>query len=153
MTRAIFPGSFDPFTIGHENVVRRALGLFDEVVVAVGVNADKQSFFSAEKRLAAIDELFADEPKVKAETYTGLTLEHARRVGATHILRGIRNSVDLEFERAIAQANYVLSGIDTIFLVTEGKFSSVSSSIVRDIVRNGGDASIFIPEKIRHYIQ
>lgn len=146
MTKAIFPGSFDPFTVGHESIVRRGLEIFDEIVIAVGVNSDKHGYFTIEQRVDFIKTLFNNELEVI--TYTGLTVDCARMIGATHILRGLRTSADFEFERAIAQVNKKLSGIDTTFLLTTPEHTPISSSIVRDILRHGGDVSDFVPAPI-----
>jgi pantetheine-phosphate adenylyltransferase len=146
MTKAIFPGSFDPFTVGHESIVRRGLEIFDEIVIAVGMNSDKHGYFTIEQRVEFIKTLFNNELEVI--TYTGLTVDCARMIGATHILRGLRTSADFEFERAIAQVNKKLSGIDTTFLLTTPEHTLISSSIVRDILRHGGDVSDFVPAPI-----
>jgi pantetheine-phosphate adenylyltransferase len=146
MTKAIFPGSFDPFTVGHESIVRRGLEIFDEIVIAVGMNSDKHGYFTIEQRVEFIKTLFNNELEVI--TYTGLTVDCARMIGATHILRGLRTSADFEFERAIAQVNKKLSGIDTTFLLTTPEHTPISSSIVRDILRHGGDVSDFVPAPI-----
>lgn len=146
MTKAIFPGSFDPFTVGHESIVRRGLDIFDEIVIAIGVNSDKHSCFSVEQRIHFIRTLFED--KLQVLTYNGLTVDFAKEIGATHILRGLRTSADFEFERAIAQVNKKLSGIDTTFLLTTPEHTPISSSIVRDILRHGGDVSDFVPTPI-----
>lgn len=149
---AIFPGSFDPFTVGHENVVLRSLDLFDEIVIAIGYNSNKHDFFPIEKRIEWIEKVFEDHPQVRVAKYQGLTVEFAKEIGATHVLRGLRTSADFEYERAIAQVNKSMSGIDTVFLLTTPEHTPVNSSIVRDIIRHGGDASKFIPQAIRHLI-
>ena len=150
---ALFPGSFDPFTVGHENVVLRSLDLFDEIVIAIGYNSNKNDFFPIEKRIMWIETVFKNYPQVKVAKYQGLTVEFAKEVGATHILRGLRTSADFEFERAIAQINKSMVGIDTVFLLTTPEHTPVNSTIVRDIIRHGGDASKFIPASIRHLVQ
>lgn len=152
-TKAIFPGSFDPFTIGHESIVRRGLTLFDEIVVAVGVNCDKKSYFSTEQRIAFIKKIFENEPRISVATYNGLTIDFAKQIGATHILRGLRSSTDFEFEAPIAHANRQMSGIDTTFILTLPEHAPICSSIVRDIHRNGGDISQFVPEEITNLIK
>lgn len=148
MRKAVFPGSFDPITLGHVDIINRAIPLFDEIVVAIGVNADKKYMFSLEERIDFIRKTFKDEPKIKIETYRGLTVEYCKTINASFILRGLRNPADFEFEKAIAITNRKLSGIETVFLLTSAETSFISSSIVRDILRNNGDASILIPEGI-----
>jgi pantetheine-phosphate adenylyltransferase len=145
---AIFPGSFDPFTIGHENVVRRALDLFDHIVVAVGFNSNKKDFFPVEDRMRWISDVFADDDRISVDKYEGLTVDYAKSVGASHILRGIRTSADFEYERAIAQVNKAMTGIDSVFLLTTPEHTPINSSIVRDIIKHGGDASMFLPKQI-----
>lgn len=153
MKRAIFPGSFDPFTVGHESIVLRGLEIFDEIVVAVGINSDKRCMFSAERRVEFIRTVFAEHPQVSVETYDGLTVDFAKQIGCTHILRGLRTSADFEFERAIAQVNRQMTGIDTVFLLTTPEHTPVNSTIIRDILRHGGDASLFLPERIRNMVK
>jgi len=144
---AIFPGSFDPFTIGHESVVRRALPMFDKIIIMIGFNTKKSSFFPLEKRMKWIAQVFEDQPKVEVMTHQGLTVDFARQVGANYILRGLRTSSDFEYERAIAQMNKKLyPQIETVFLLTMPEHTPINSSIVRDILLHGGDASMFIPE-------
>lgn len=146
---AVFPGSFDPFTTGHENIVLRAVDLFDKIIIAIGYNAEKQHFYPVEQRIHWIEELFADEPKISVGTFTGLTVDFAKKAGANYILRGIRTSADFEYERAIAQVNKNMTGIESVFLLTTPEHTPVNSSIVRDIIRHGGDAGKFIPDKIK----
>lgn len=148
MKKAIFPGSFDPITLGHEDIVQRAIGLFDEIIVAVGNNADKKYMFSTEQRLLFIEATFKDYPNVKVMTFDGLTIDFAKKMNANYILRGLRNPADFEFEKAIAQTNRKLSGIETVFLLTASGKSYISSSIVRDVYRHGGDISTLIPENV-----
>lgn len=146
---AIFPGSFDPITKGHENILRRALPLFDEVIVSIGKNSSKQNYFPLEQREKWIRDVFRDEPKVRVETYTGLTVEFCKKMNAGFILRGLRTSADFEFEKAIAQNNHVMvPEIETIFILPVPELSAINSTIVRDIIRNGGDASPFVPASI-----
>jgi pantetheine-phosphate adenylyltransferase len=147
--KAIFPGSFDPFTIGHENVVVRALDLFDEIVIAVGYNSNKADFFPVDTRMAWIKSVFENESRISVDKYEGLTVEFAQEIGATHILRGIRTSADFEYERAIAQVNKLMTGIDSVFLLTTPEHTPVNSSIVRDIIKHGGDASQFLPKQMK----
>lgn len=147
---AVFPGSFDPFTIGHESVVRRALAFFDKIIIAVGYNSTKKGFFPLEKRLEWIGSVFSDEPGVEVTWFSGLTINFCREKNASFILRGLRTAADFEFERAIAQVNKAMdSGIETVFLLTLPEHSSINSTIVRDIIMHGGDASGFVPEGVR----
>lgn len=146
---AVFPGSFDPFTIGHEGIVNRALDLFDEIVIAVGANALKKSYYSLETRKKMISKVFCVEPRVKVDHYEGLTVDYCVKKGAKYILRGLRTAADFEFERAIAQVNKALeSDVESVFLLTVPEHTPVTSTIVRDIIRSGGDASQFVPSAI-----
>lgn len=147
---AVFPGSFDPITVGHESIIRRACKLFDKIIVAIGENADKKSCFSIDQRLEWIEKVFADEPRVSTGKYMGLTVDYCKKTGATFLLRGLRTSADFEFERSIGQVNKKLSPeIETIFLLTAPEHTSITSSIVRDILRHGGDASAFVPAAVK----
>lgn len=144
---AVFPGSFDPITVGHEALVLRALPLFDEIIVAIGNNALKQYFFDLEKRREWIQWVFRKHKKIKVAIYEGLTVDFCRQNEASYILRGLRTAADFEFERGVGQVNKLLhQDIETIFLLTAPEHTPVSSSIVRDVFRNGGDISLFIPE-------
>jgi pantetheine-phosphate adenylyltransferase len=146
---AVFPGSFDPITRGHESVIKRALPLFDEVFIAVGINAEKKSFFDLSLRIEWINKVFIDFPQVKVIQYEGLTVDLCRKLGAHYLLRGLRTSADFEFERSIGQINKKLyPEIETVFFLTDPDFSMLNSSIVRDILRNGGDASQFVPKEL-----
>ena len=149
MKTAVFPGSFDPITLGHYDIIKRGISLFDKVIVAIGVNAEKKYMFTLEERLHFIRESFKDEPKVEVITYEGLTIDLCKKVGAKFILRGLRNPADFEFEKAIAHTNRQLSRIETVFLLTAAKTSYISSSIVRDVLRNGGDYTILVPDAVR----
>lgn len=147
---AVFPGSFDPFTIGHEAIVRRALDLFDEIIIAVGANALKKNYYSLATRKEMIEKVFADEPRIRVDHYEGLTVDYCRRKNAGYLVRGLRTAADFEFERAIAQVNRVLApGIESVFLLTVPEHSHINSTIVRDIIRSGGDASMFVPSAIK----
>lgn len=149
MKRAVFPGSFDPITKGHEDIVKRAVALFDEIIVGIGINSSKSYFFSLEKRMEFIRQTFKDEPRVKVQSYTGLTIDYCRSAGAQFILRGLRSSADFEFERGIAQMNKAMAtDIETVFILTAPELSAINSTIVRDILRHGGDASQFVPAHI-----
>ncbi len=150
---AIFPGSFDPFTIGHENIVTRGLKLFDKIIIAVGHNTSKHYFFSVADRVAFIQAQFAGEPGVTVEPYENLTVDFAIEKNAHSILRGIRTAADFEYERAIAQVNRLMTNIDSVFLLTTPEHTPVNSSIVRDILKHGGDASKFIPQTIYQLIE
>jgi pantetheine-phosphate adenylyltransferase len=146
---AVFPGSFDPFTIGHEGIIKRALPLFDEIIIAVGANALKKSFYSVEIRKEMIKLVFKDFPAVRVDHYEGLTVDYCRKKSAGYILRGLRTAADFEFERAIAQVNKALApDIESVFLLTVPEHTPINSTIVRDIIRSGGDASRFVPSSI-----
>lgn len=149
MRRALFPGSFDPITLGHFDIIKRGVQLFDEVVVAIGINADKKYMFSLEERQAFIEDAFKNEPKVKVMTYKGLTIDFCKEIKAEFILRGLRNPADFEFEKAIAHTNRKLSKIETVFLLTAASTSYISSSIVRDVIRNNGDYTVLVPDSVR----
>ncbi|MGI6718719.1 MAG: pantetheine-phosphate adenylyltransferase [Bacteroidales bacterium] len=146
---AVFPGSFDPITKGHENIILRSLELFDKVIVGVGVNIDKRYVFSVDQRRKWIEETFVDYPQVSSEIYEGLTVDFCKAMGASVIIRGLRTAADFEFERIVGQVNKQLyPEIETVFLLTSPEYSWLNSSIVRDILINGGDISMFIPDKI-----
>ncbi len=143
---ALFPGSFDPFTNGHLDVVRRGAALFDQVIVAIGTNSSKQRYLPVEQMQALIAEVFRDEPQVSVRTFKGLTAEFAREVGARYLLRGLRNSPDFEYEKPIAYGNqHVNSDLETVFLLTSPTLSAISSTIIRDIHRFGGNVDAFLP--------
>ena len=149
MKRALFPGSFDPLTLGHYDIIERGVKVFDEVVVAIGINAEKKYMFSLEKRKQFIEDAFKGFPKVKVVTYKGLTVDFCKEIDAKFILRGLRNPADFEFEKAIAHTNRDLAPVETVFLLTSAKTSYISSSIVRDVIRNNGDYKILVPESVR----
>ncbi len=149
MRRAIFPGSFDPLTLGHSDIIQRGITLFDELIIAMGTNAEKKYMFTVEQRMQFLTEAFADEPKIKVLTYEGLTVDFCKKMKADFILRGLRNPADFEFEKAIAHTNRKLSEIETVFLLTSSGKSYISSSIVRDVIRHGGDYTGLVPSSVR----
>ncbi|MES2389007.1 MAG: pantetheine-phosphate adenylyltransferase [Bacteroidota bacterium] len=147
---AIFPGSFDPFTTGHADIVKRALPLFDEIIIGIGVNSNKQRYFSAEQMFERITAAYSETPNVKVEIYTGLTANLARRHGAGFLLRGVRNTTDFEYENSLAHANtHVLPGLETIFMITSPTLIWVTGTIVRDLHRHGSDVSGFLPYELK----
>jgi len=146
---AVFPGSFDPITKGHESVIKMAVPLFHKLYVAIGLNAEKKSFFPLEHRMEWIRQVFREHPTVEVIEYSGLTVDLCKRLGAGYLLRGLRTSADFEFERSIGQTNRKLNPhVETVFFLTAAEYTSLNSSIVRDIVRHGGDASAFVPEAV-----
>jgi pantetheine-phosphate adenylyltransferase len=149
MKRAIFPGSFDPITLGHYDIIKRGVTLFDEIIVAIGVNSEKKYMFSLEERKKFIEDTFADEPKVKVMTYKGLTVDFCKKIDIEFILRGLRNPADFEFEKAIAHTNRDLAPIETVFLLTSAQTSYIASSIVRDVIRNNGDYTKLVPKSVQ----
>ena len=147
---AVFPGSFDPITTGHESIIRRALPMFDKIIIAIGVNALKDGYFSLEKRKQWIEKVFSGEKKIEVKTYKGLTVDFCKKEKANYILRGLRTSADFEFERVIAQMNRSMNeSIETIFILSTPELSAIASTVVRDILRNEGDANKFVPSAIR----
>ena len=149
MKRAIFPGSFDPITMGHVDIINRSLPLFDELIIAIGVNSRKKYMFSLEQRKAFIESTFANEPKIKVDSYEGLTVDYCSLIEAHFIIRGLRNPADFEFEKTITQVNRRLSKIETVFLLTSSDTSFISSSIVREVIHFGGDYSSMVPDAVR----
>ena len=148
MKRAIFPGTFDPFTLGHLDILNRSKLIFDEVIIGIGKNDEKTSMFSIEKRIELIKSVLNKEDKIEVLSYNGLTIDFCKKVNADFIVRGVRNNGDFEFEKAIARTNRLLSKIETVFLLTSAKTSFISSSIVRDLIKNKGDYSELVPKKI-----
>jgi pantetheine-phosphate adenylyltransferase len=149
MRVCLFPGTFDPITLGHIDIIQRALPLFDSIVVGIGANSAKTPMFSDDQRIQWIEEIFKNQPKVSCAVYEGLTVKYCQNIGANFILRGIRYVSDFEYEKTIADANRALDrNIETVFLTGEPKYTSVASTIVRDILRNGGDASHFLPQEV-----
>ena len=146
---AVFPGSFSPFTIGHQSVIDRALSLFDKIIIAIGINADKNQYFSIEERMQWIKDVYGNNHNIEVKFYEGLTVDFCKKENANYILRGIRDSHDFKFEKNIAQMNHDLNNeIETVFLITPPEISHISSTIIRDIIKNGGDVSKFIPKQI-----
>jgi pantetheine-phosphate adenylyltransferase len=143
--KAVFPGSFDPITLGHVDIIERALPLFDEIIIAIGVNAAKNYMWNLEERIAKIKDVFKDNSKIKVTSYQGLTADFCKREYAQYILRGLRNTADFTYEQPIAQANEKVNGVDSVFLICSPEYSHISSSIVRDIARNGGDFTSLVP--------
>jgi len=147
--KAIFPGTFDPFTIGHYSLVKRSLALVDEIVIAIGVNESKNNLFPVDKRIEMIRSLYADNPKISVESYSILTVDFAKEINANFILRGIRSVNDFEYEKTIADMNRKISGIETLVLFTEPELTHISSTIVRELIRFGHDVTDFIPKGIK----
>ena len=148
MKRAVFPGSFDPITIGHQDIVKIGLEVFDEIIIGIGKNDEKKNMFSPEKRLSLVEETFKNEKKIKAEIYEGLTVDFCNYKNSDFIIRGLRNSLDFEFEKRVALTNRKISGIETVFFFTKAENSFISSSLVRDIIKNRGDYSLLVPKGI-----
>ena len=147
---AVFPGSFDPITLGHESIIHRSLPLFDKIIIAIGVNSTKEGYFSLQKRKLWIEKVFNGEKKTEVKTYKGLTIDFCKKENANYILRGLRTSADFEFERIIAQMNRAMNeDIETVFILSTPELSAITSTVVRDIIRNSGDAGQFIPSAIR----
>jgi len=153
MKIALFPGSFDPVTIAHVDILKRSISLFDKVIIGIGRNSTKQPMLTLEQRIKILEAVFADEPKVEVQTYEGLTVDFCRETGAKYLLRGIRTVSDFEYEKAIAQMNHALEpSVESIFILSNPGYSSISSTIVRDILRHKGDVSKFIPKEALAYL-
>lgn len=147
----LFPGTFDPITLGHVNIIRRAVGLFDKLVIGIGTNSSKQPMFPLEQRKEWMAEIFRDDPRIEAVDYQGLTIDFCRKIGARYMLRGIRYVSDFEYERAIADMNHALAPeVETIFLTSSAAHATISSTLVRDVIRNGGQARQFLPEAVKY---
>ena len=147
---AVFPGSFDPITKGHESIILKALDIFDEIIIGVGINSTKKYYFSLEKRVALINKTFEDYPNVKVMCYEGMTVDFCKQVNSRFIVRGLRNSTDFEFEKSIALTNNLIDkNIETVLLLTDVVYSAVNSTLIREILSNGGDPSLFVPSKIK----
>ena len=144
MKKGLFPGSFDPFTKGHEAIVLKAINLFDEIIIGIGINSNKKYLFDTEKRIIHIKELFKNYRTVKVGTYQKLTVDYCKEIGANNIIRGLRNSTDFEYEKSIAHINTAISGLETVFFLTDEKYSSLNSSIIRDLYLNKVDISLFV---------
>ena len=150
MRIAVFPGSFDPITTGHVDLVRRARPLFDEIVVAVGVNTQKRCLYDLETRMTWLREVFAGEASVRVDSFERLTAHYCRRIGAQYLLRGLRNASDFDYEKTISQLNHIVGeGLETVFLIAQPEYTHISSTIVREIIKGGGDARRFVPEAVR----
>lgn len=148
MKKAVFPGSFDPITLGHVDLIYRGLEIFDEIIIAIGVNADKKQLFSLEDKIQQIKNTFKNEPRIKVTSYKGLTVDFCKSVNSKYMLRGLRNSSDFNYEQSIAQTNSSLSSIESVFLISSPQLTHISSTIVRDIIRNGGDYKSLVPESV-----
>lgn len=146
----LFPGTFDPVTLGHIDIIERAVNLFDKLVIGIGTNSSKQPMFSVEQRTGWIQEIFKNDPRIQVTGYDGLTVDYCHKIGANYILRGIRYISDFEYEKAIADMNRMLAtDIETIFLTCSPLYSTISSTLVRDVIRNGGNASMFMPKEVK----
>ena len=144
---AVFPGSFDPITIGHVQIVKRALPLFDKIIIAVGVNSQKKYLYSLDERLVGIDKVFSDEPKVEVDKHEGLTAHYCVKKNARYLLRGLRNASDFDYEKQLSQMNQIIGdGVETVFFISQPEFSHISSTLVREVIKGGGDASVFLPK-------
>ena len=148
MKKAVFPGSFDPITLGHVDLIYRGLEIFDEIIIAIGVNADKKQLFPLEDKIQQIKNTFINEPRVKVSSYKGLTIDFCKSVNSKYILRGLRNSSDFNYEQSIAQTNSSLSLIESVFLISSPQLAYISSTIVRDIIRNEGDYKSLVPKSV-----
>ncbi len=149
MKIAVFPGSFDPITLGHANLVRQALPLFDKIIVAIAINSQKKYLFGLDQRLTWLRSVFVDDERVEVDTFEGLTAHYCQRIGAKYLLRGLRNASDFDYEKTISQLNTIVGeGLETVFFISPPGYSHISSTIVREIIKGGGDASPFLPEQL-----
>jgi pantetheine-phosphate adenylyltransferase len=148
MKKAVFPGSFDPITLGHVDLIYKGLEIFDEIIIAIGVNADKKQLFSLEDKIQQIKNTFINEPRIEVASYKGLTIDFCKSVNSKYILRGLRNSSDFNYEQSIAQTNFSLSSIESVFLISSPQLAHISSTIVRDIIRNEGDYKSLVPKSV-----
>ena len=148
MKKAVFPGSFDPITLGHVDLIYKGLEIFDEIIIAIGVNADKKQLFPLEDKIQQIKNTFINEPRIKVASYKGLTIDFCKSVNSKYILRGLRNSSDFNYEQSIAQTNSSLSSIESVFLISSPQLAHISSTIVRDIIRNEGDYKSLVPKSV-----
>jgi|SRR6056300_888901 pantetheine-phosphate adenylyltransferase len=147
---AVFPGSFDPITLGHVDLVHRALPVFDKIIIAIGENNQKKSLFSLEQRIGWLKKVFEQEERVEVGFFENLTADYCKKIGATYLLRGLRNASDFDYEKTISQLNFIIgNGLETFFLISRPAYSHISSTIVREIIKGGGNASPFIPEAIK----
>ncbi len=147
MKIAVFPGSFDPITVGHVQIVKRALPLFDKIIIAVGVNSQKKYLYTLDERLEGIDRVFANDPKVEVDKHEGLTAHYCIKKNARYLLRGLRNASDFDYEKQLSQMNQIIGdGVETVFLISQPEFSHISSTLVREVIKGGGDATVFLPE-------
>ena len=149
MKKAVFPGSFDPLTLGHCDIIKKSLNLFDEIVLAIGVNSNKENMFSIDQRKKFINDEFTNQEKIKISTYEGLTVDFCKTINADFIVRGLRNPADFEFEKTIAQTNKKLTGIETVFFLTSPETAYISSSIVREIIANKGEYAKLVPKSVK----
>ncbi|NNE28055.1 MAG: pantetheine-phosphate adenylyltransferase [Saprospiraceae bacterium] len=148
--KIVFPGSFDPITVGHVDLVNRALEIFDELVIAVGENSQKKGLYDLETRMDWLRDVFSDEPRVSVDSFEGLTAHYCEKVGAKFLLRGLRNASDFDYEKTISQLNHIVGhGLETVFLISAPEYSHISSTIVREIIKGGGDSSKFIPPQVK----
>jgi len=151
LKKAVFPGSFDPITTGHVDLVKRALQLFDEIIIAIGVNSQKQALFDVDERKKWIEDVFRDEPRIKVDVFEGLTVHYCKKVDAKFLIRGLRNASDFDYEKTISQLNHIVGGnVETVFLISKPEFSHISSTIVREIIKGKGDASPFLPDGVKY---